>query len=233
MRNLVLALVLVNLAFFAYAAWIDPPNRSRSDSRDALPRLLLASEFPHSDATPASPAPPESSGGTNVAQCVAVGPFYDPADASKAAATFKQRGFEPSQRGEPGEIAEGFWVHVENIGTAAEEARLMRELQQAQLSDASPVQSADQTRHISVGIFSDQGRAERRASAVKRLGIDAQVSPRTRPGTVYWIELPPKADKAADTSAIAMDGVPAPKVGTLLTRACGGTAPVSPSTVRR
>ena len=226
MRNVVLALALLNLAFFAYTVWIDQPPVSAADAAPALPRLLLASEFPqtHSAARGAVPKAAEASAGVEssvegaplppVAQantqpaegpgCVAVGPFVDIEVAGRAASVLKERGFEPKQRAATGEIPDGYWVHVGNITSAAEESRLMRSLVQAGLSDASPIQSPDRVRQISVGIFRELARAERRASAVKRLGIEAEVSPRRRPGTVYWLEVQPKAGYGT----VSADGIP-------------------------
>src|SRR4029079_10931190 len=116
-----------------------------------------------------------------------VGPSDDIEVAGRAGVLLKERGFEPKQRAAAGEIIEGYWVHVGNIPTAAEESRLMRSLMQAGLSDASPIQSPDHVRQISVGIFRELARAERRASAVKRLGIEAEGSPRKSAGTADWL----------------------------------------------
>jgi hypothetical protein len=233
MRNLVLALVLLNLGFFAYAAWIDSPRRADGDGAPALPKLLLASEFaqaaqsaeeparpapPQEAITPRSAAPttgvsPESHGS---ATCLAVGPFNDPSLAAKASSALQDLGLTPRERRTPGEVTDGFWVHVENIATAADQSRVMRELLQAGLVDASPIQSADQTRHISVGIFSDRGRAERRAKSVQRLGIDAQVSPRTHSGTVYWLEMEPKGNQPS----LPIEGIAQTEGAPLELRAC-------------
>ena len=244
MRNLVLALALLNLGFFAYAAWIDSPGHAAADDSPALPRLLLASEFAqaaHSDtdsAPPAEPADsarradaaPEATRGeaplsqttAGAATCVAVGPFNDPSTAAKASSVLQDLGLAPRERRAPGEVTDGFWVHVENIATATDQSRVMRSLLQAGLVDATPIQSADETRHISVGIFSDRGRAERRAKSVQRLGIDAQVSPRTHPGTVYWLEMEPKGGQPS----MPIEGIAQTQGAPLEVRACN-TVPIA------
>lgn len=272
MRNLVMALVLLNLGFFAYAAWIDQPERTAADDAPALPKLLLASEFPQGIAAataagragaaqedppsaaivspgsgsaattstapanaPATAANQTSAVGgataaaaTDSGSCVAVGPFNDAAGAAHATSVLKDRGFAPRERRAPGDVAEGFWVHVENIATAADQSRVMRTLQQAGLSDASPVQSADQIRHISVGIFTERVRAERRANAVKRLGIEAEVSPRMRPGTVYWLEMEPRGGQPS----LPIEGVATSESTVLEVRACSAV-PAGAPTARR
>jgi len=265
MRNLVLALLLLNLGFFAYAAWIDQPSGSAAQEAPVLPKLLLASEFAQAargagdssaptgsaslraQAAPAAPnvavggagssAPPAPAAAiselspsslTGPDACVAVGPFNDPALAARASSVLQDLGLAPRERRARGDVTDGFWVHVENIATAGDQARVMRSLLQAGLSDASTIQSADQTRHISVGIFSDRSRAERRAKSVQRLGIDAQVSPRTHPGTLYWLEMAPKGSQPS----VPIEGVPATEGVPLEVRACSAI-PVGAASAQR
>jgi hypothetical protein len=44
-------------------------------------------------------------------------------------------------------------------------------------------------RRVSVGLFSERDRADKRAQAVKKLGYTAEVTERTQPGTVYWVDM--------------------------------------------
>ena len=49
--------------------------------------------------------------------------------------------------------------------------------------------AADQTNVISLGIFGDPERAQRRAEEVRALGFTPSVADRTRKDTVYWIDI--------------------------------------------
>jgi hypothetical protein len=51
--------------------------------------------------------------------------------------------------------------------------------------------TATEGRRVSLGLFSERARAERRADTVKALGIKAEVAERKLPGTLYWVDLAP------------------------------------------
>jgi hypothetical protein len=65
----------------------------------------------------------------------------------------------------------------------------MQTLQRNGIKDARVMPESDGTRRVSVGLFSERERAERRVSAVQKMGLKAEVTPRTQPGTVYWVDL--------------------------------------------
>ena len=48
---------------------------------------------------------------------------------------------------------------------------------------------------VSVGLFSDRDRADRRAESVQKLGLQPEVAERKLPATVFWmdVDLPPGA----------------------------------------
>ena len=58
-------------------------------------------------------------------------------------------------------------------------------------------------RRISVGLFSERAGADRRARAVKKLGLEPEVTERTQAGTVYWIDL----SLGASDRAVPTDGL--------------------------
>jgi hypothetical protein len=53
--------------------------------------------------------------------------------------------------------------------------------------------SAEGGSDISLGIFSEPARAQRRAEEVRSLGFTPSIDDRTRRGTVYWIDVDLKA----------------------------------------
>jgi hypothetical protein len=46
---------------------------------------------------------------------------------------------------------------------------------------------------LSLGLYSERGRADRRAQAVRAAGLNAEVTERKLPGSVYWVDLVPPA----------------------------------------
>ena len=200
-RTAVFVLIFVNLAFMAWAHWIDVPVEPRVNPVDArLPRLVLASEAPagaplalKAATPPAAPAPgAEAAAGTltpPAQRCMSVGPFNDVPQVTHAAALLQERGFTPQQRNEDGDVRDGYWVYVAGIKSAADETRVLRTLQDAGISDAHAMASADDGRRVSVGLFTERLRAERRARVVEHLGFSPDIVERRRPGTVYWVDV--------------------------------------------
>ncbi len=54
-------------------------------------------------------------------------------------------------------------------------------------------------RQVSVGLFSERQRADRRAQAVQKLGLQPEVGERKVPGTVFWEDVSLPAGTAAFT----------------------------------
>jgi hypothetical protein len=207
-RVVVLVLLALNLVYLAWAGWIDapapapPPTPAKAG--DPLPQLVLVSEhLPRAaTASPPSATSPAAAASTSLTQpvtsttppvaserCVSVGPFNDLAQAARGAALLHDRGFEPKQRAEQGEQWEGYWVSVGGLRSPADETKLMKALDRAGIHDAHSMPAEQGEKRVSVGLFSERDRAEKRAQAVKKLGFTADISERTQPGTVYWIDM--------------------------------------------
>jgi cell division septation protein DedD len=150
--------------------------------------------------------------------CVSVGPFNDLAQETHAASLLQERGFTPQQRTEDGDVRDGYWVYVGGIKNAADETRVLRTLQDAGISDAHAMASADDGRRISVGLFTERPRAERRARVVEHLGFSPDIVERRRPGTLYWLDL----DLGTSDTPVSTDGLaPADQGGARIqARAC-------------
>lgn len=214
---MLLVLLFANVAFFAWSAWIDtPPVAAAAAAAKKLPPLVLASEASAGAAATnngTAPAAPRAE------SCVSVGPFDSQELADGAAKRLRERGFDPRQRSEEGDRWDGYWVYVGNLKNELEEARVMRALIQAQLSDARIMPVSPEGRRVSVGVFSERIRAERRAHALERLGLSPTIGERRTPGTVYWEDV----DVQPGDPTVATDGLlpPDTPASTLETRACG------------
>jgi hypothetical protein len=207
-------LLFANLVFMAWAGWVDAPGQTKPpDTHGRLPQLKLVSEL--------SPAQQggQSGGGTVkkmavtssgesptlppvAARCVSVGPFSDIEVAAKAAGALQARGFTPQQRAAEGESWDGFWVYIGGVGDPAAADKIFKSLDRSGIKDARLMPESSDGRRISVGLFSERDRAERRAKAIQRLGFKAAVEEHTQPGTVYWVDL---ALKPSDGSVPVQD----------------------------
>jgi SPOR domain len=208
--------------------WIDVPPEPALNQADAhLPRLVLAAEAPARHPAVAPPAaavsvpasgPSVTTETTDAKRCVSVGPFNDSAQESRAAALLQQRGLAPKTRTEASEVRDGYWVYLGGLKSSADEAHALTILQQAGITDAHAVPAADDGRRVSVRLFIERLRAERRARAVQHLGFSPDIVERRRPGTVYWIDL----DLDTGDAAVPIEGLaaPAPSESRIQVRPC-------------
>jgi hypothetical protein len=203
-RIALFALLALNLVYLAWAGLIDAPpaapSAKASDPR--LPQLALASEADREVAQNVASASSSAAGqivpaiadqgaslSTTSTHCVSVGPFNDLARAARAAALLRDRGFTPQQRAEAGELWDGYWVYVGGLATTADEAKVLKSLERAGITDAHVMPQVATGRRVSVGFFSERDRAEKRAEAVKRLGFAPEIAERKQAGSVYWVDL--------------------------------------------
>ena len=214
MRAVFLILLSANLLFLAWARWIDGPrDAGAQDSLSRLPRLQLVTESSpgpkptsatFSAATGSRPiletAPPAISGLVMAEKtsfrpvepgqtCTTVGPFNDIASAARAAGLLTQRGFHLQQRAEEGEAIEGYWVFVGGMQSEEDVAEVVGRLQKSGFNDAHIMKNYSTNRRVSVGMFSTRDRAEKRAAAVRNMGLQPEIGERRFPGTVYWVDV--------------------------------------------
>jgi hypothetical protein len=232
-------LLALNLVYLAWAGWVDTPAAPPviAVATPKLPELALAPRTDSSaDTSLARPVSgntpgPQPVGATEdetlraaaaPARCVSVGPFNDLTQAARGAALLRDRGFDPKQRAEQGDTWEGFWVYV-GVKSAADETKLMKALDRAGISDAHAMPEGDDGRRVSVGLFTEKDRAEKRAQAVKRLGYSAEIVERKQTGSVYWVDI----DLGANDHTVPTEGLLSiGDAGSRLEiRVCPGNAP--------
>lgn len=220
MRAAFFLLVIANLAFLAWAEWIDAPQPAPTNEAYAkLPRLKLVNELPASDARPAASsegssrktglevAPPPTP--TTMARCLSVGPFDDQPSATRGASQLREKGLSPRQRAEKGEISKGFWVYIGGLKTDGDVADVLRTLEQSHVEDAHLMSDAGDAHQVSVGLFSERDRADRRAQSVEKLGLHPTVAERKLPATLFWmdVDLPAGAAEPTAQDVVAQSGL--------------------------
>lgn len=190
MRHAFFALLLINVVYFAWAHWIDVPQAAPVNAALAkLPTLKLLEEVPPAQrpqpaTSKAAPAPSTA--------CLSVGPFPDVGNSAHAAALLKAKGFDPKQRVEQAQASDGYWVYVGGFKTQADADHALLTLEHAGITDAMVMpETAEAGRRVSLGLYSERGRADRRAEVVHAAGLDAQVVERKVPSAIYWIDLAP------------------------------------------
>lgn len=205
MRATVFTLLLANLAFYAWSNWLSPKRAvAAPTAADAVPQLVLATEA--KGATPAAVPAVEPSNAprpqpdTKIAaakpsvtelRCVSLGPFQQLAELAHVSAAMREAGYDPRERVEQGDQVKGYWVYLDEFKSRKEAMNAKQELVAHGLPEAMIMPGENVV--LSVGLFSDETRANRVAGQVRQLGMTPVVSDRTQRGTLYWMDITLKA----------------------------------------
>jgi hypothetical protein len=209
MRALCLLLILGNVLFFTWSQLIDVRVSSMERMpvhEGALPPPIVLAREAESTAEPASsaeePEPPgaapaSENGSTTEGQsarvdtfsCTSVGPFADLPQAAQAQAALRAVGFSPRQRVEQGELWVGYWVSVQGFASRESAEEAMVTLRANGITDVYLMPASEQGYIVSLGVFSDYQRAQRRADQVRTVGLTPRIDDRTRTGSVYWLDV--------------------------------------------
>jgi hypothetical protein len=213
MRILCLFLILANVLYFTWSQMIDVhvPSLERKGAPPAEPpaRIVLAREMIEANPEERSVGPirdvqppaVEPLGGRTAAgnatqttqldtlACMSVGPFADLPQAAQAQASLRGAGFQPRQRMEQGEIWAGYWVSVQGLATRDAADAALKTLSANGIDDVYVMPGSDPPNVLSLGVFSDYQRAQRRVDEVVALGLTPRIDDRKRAGSVYWIDV--------------------------------------------
>lgn len=199
MKNLLLILLLANILYFLWGL------RSTEDDEQGVavlteaelgPPLELAQK-PRNATESVDTVPGEGSRSELVAMvgrsCVTVGPFRERDDADEAQARYAAESMTTKVRSAFGEVFVGHWVQIRDVPDAAASQAMITALHDGGLADAYPIETEDEGRKISLGVFGNIERAQNVQADAEALGFEAEITPRTTEGTVYWtdIALPP------------------------------------------
>jgi hypothetical protein len=246
MRTLCLLLILANVLYFTWSQMIDVQSSSldRKGSKPAEPpvRIVLAREMleanpeersvgPIREVQPPAveplggqptPAPQSQAAQLDTLSCTSVGPFPDLPQASQAQAALRGAGFQPRQRVEQGEIWAGYWVSVQGLATRDAAESALKTLAANGIGDVYVMPGSDPPNVLSLGVFSDYQRAQRRVDEVRALGLTPRIDDRKRAGSVYWIDIDlQEPGQIVDSSIFQTDPR---KISRLEMRACPASA---------
>ena len=200
LKALVLCLALANAGYFLWSRGAGKPVEA---PKAAAPTMNLASESadPHLRTLSAEVPAGENAGAeptrdagaadllTNVKRCISVGPFRDVAEAAHAAATLRGGGYDPRQRMVDGEVWAGVWVYLPLSTSRGADDQMLSKLKAAGITDALEMPGPNDASVISLGLFSDQKRAQARVAQAQALGLNPGIADRKRTGSVYWIDI--------------------------------------------
>ena len=200
MRNLLLLLLLANILYFVWGMLADEdtePGIAIVDEDELGPPLDVSAnqtvEVAASVGAVLGSGEPSALEAVVGRSCVTVGPFRDSNDADSALTQYAGEGMRTSRRSTQGTIFVGHWVMIRDVPDRDMGNRMLDTLREGGLGDAYLVSTEDEGLSISLGLFGDLERAEKVELQAKSLELPADITPRTREGTVYFVDigLPP------------------------------------------
>ena len=226
LKSIVAALVLANVAYFLWARGIAatpdaviatpslmlaseaPGVVTRGGQAQAVLTQPDAVAPPGEGASGEAAAPPADSvinGGETTAvappekprRCASVGPFREVSEAARVAGTLRMSGYDPRQRVADGEVWAGVWVYVPLSAAPAAAEQTLEKLKAGGIDDAMEMPGPNDTSVISLGLFSEQKRAQARVAQAQALALEPAVMDRKRNGSVYWIDIDLKPTQVA------------------------------------
>ncbi len=200
MKNILLILLLANILYFMWSYFVE---------QEAQPGVVIVEESdlgPPLDVTVGRDSDAVASVGAVLGSgepsaleavvgrsCVSIGPFRDSTDADSAVLEYSNEGMKTALRSMVGQIFVGHWVQIRDVPDDATANEMLEKLKSGGLGDAYLVRTDDEGLKISLGLFGDLERAEKIELQARSLDLAAEISPRTRDGDVYFVDigLPP------------------------------------------
>jgi hypothetical protein len=200
MKNLLLLLILANVLYFMwsmFAAEDSQPGVAVVAESDLGPPLQVS--MGQGSNTVASVGAVLGSGEASDLEavvgrsCVTIGPFKVSGDADSAVLEYGNEGMRTSMRSIQGQIFVGHWVQIRDVPDEATAKDMLEKLTAGGLNDAYLVRTEDEGLKISLGLFGDIEGAEKTELQARSLDLPADISPRMREGTVFFVDigLPP------------------------------------------
>jgi hypothetical protein len=123
------------------------------------------------------------------AACVSGGPYLDRAGAQQAAARLDGLGFKSRLRASRDEVWVGQWVRIEDFATAEDAENALAALKAAGVADAYLLADEPPGNVVSLGVFSDAGRAAQVVATATRAGFTPKVDDSYRAENVFWLDV--------------------------------------------
>ncbi len=196
MRNLLLLLLLANILYFLWGTFVkktDEAGIAVVNEADLGPPLEVAPsldvEVAASVGAVLGSGEPSDLAAVVGRSCVTIGPFRDNSDADTALTEYAGEGMRTALRSTHGQIFVGHWVQIRNIADNLTANEMLQTLHGGGLSDAYLVSSKDEGLYISLGLFGDVERAEKVELQAKSLELQAEILPKTREGTMFFVDI--------------------------------------------
>lgn len=204
-RAIFLALLAANLVFFGLQMVTSKDQQANADAIDDIGVPLLSLVTEGSGNTDQAVLTQSATG--NVAEsdpslvsrrCLSLGPFTDDDEVQAAQLSLGALGLTGERRRAQGQIWVGYWIFLPPGETRAEAQEQVEALRKRGVADIYIEPAGERENAVSLGVFSERSRAQRRFREIKALGFAPQIARRTRQGTVFWLDFVPDASVRID-----------------------------------
>lgn len=194
MKTFFILLLLTNIVF-ALLQWLIPYDQlfGRSRSMVAAEQLRLVGEEQEAVAlvqskTPGQPSKIPSKKPEVQNLCYTLGPFKEEKQAQEVVLNFKQQNLNISTRPSTEQEYLGMMVYISGHQTRQQARDTASSLADKGIRDYMIVNEEGKTHALSLGVFGLKKNADRRAERITQLGYNAQLEPRYRDRTIYWLD---------------------------------------------
>lgn len=200
MKNLLLLLILANILYFMWGAFTtEGPQAGVAvvEESDLGPPLNVTtgqdSEAIASVGAVLGSGEPSDLEAVVGRSCVTIGPFKVSGDADSAVLEYSNEGMRAALRSGQGQIFVGHSVQILSVPTREAGRAMLGRLTEAGLGDAFIVGNEEDGLAISLGIFGNASNAEKIELQAESAGFEVAISPMTRDGTIFFVDigLPP------------------------------------------
>ena len=163
----------------------EPAAGARSEPVAAMEPVASAKAEPKvQQAAQAAPTVPEAVAAPAENICQTLGPFLKKHDVTAVFALLARNGYQVNVRDGDTRVPNGYWVYLPAM-QASQARRIVADLDAHGMTDYF----IGKQNYISLGIFSDKDKAERRLQEVQRLGYAPKLDQRYRTRDVYWLDV--------------------------------------------
>ena len=120
--------------------------------------------------------------------CFTLGPFSEMKTLRRVTREIKDYVVEASFRAKEEQEQARFRVYIRPLGSKQEAKAVIKQLVSKNIKDYFIIANGPNKNAISLGYFSEKGRAYRYADRVRKLGFDAVAEPVFRSYTIYWLD---------------------------------------------
>jgi hypothetical protein len=199
-RALFILLLALNIGSACWLLFAQQPVLNAPPATDpGVPKLVLLSERDGGIADDAELASaPENSADRANDECRSIGPFPTQADARAAMNALTPLSKRIRTRETQSTQTRGYWVYLPAMASREEALGVARTLSAKGVRDYYVVTAGDAQNTVSLGLFRDQGNADRRRAEITALGLKPQVNTRTEELPVYWLDFALAGDEPVD-----------------------------------